>query len=157
MEDVKWLIRKWGAPFLIFVMTIVIGCVVFLSRNNEDRQEDLEQFALDGGELLVSLKEGYNSVEIYKQGDILVICAESESAFFDTIRLTVEPQGDISPENVEIIWTTLGGGTERTEDNDFMIAEIKITENKSLIFDRKINFAKKAFDAVEDVLQGQIK
>lgn len=142
---------------IVILLLVFIGCVVFLSRENENRQGDSDQLALDDGELLVSSKEGYNSVEIYKQGDILVICAESESAFFDATRLTVEPQEDISPENVEIIWTTLGGGTERTEDNDFIIAEIKITENNALIFDSKINFAKKAFDAVEDVLQGQMK
>lgn len=143
---------------LIVIMLLVFkGCVVFLFRKNENSQENSDQLALDDGELLVRSKEGYNSVEVYKQGDILVICAESESAFFDAIRLSVEPQEDISSEDVEIIWTTLGGGTERTEDNDFIIAEIKITENDDLIFDSKINFAKKAFDAVEDVLQGQVK
>lgn len=142
---------------LAIVLLVFVGCLVLLSRNsNENRQEDREQPALDDGELLVSSKEGYHSVEIYRQGDILVICAESESAFFDAVRLTVEPQEEITPENIEIIWTTLGGGTERTEHNDFIIAEIKITENDNLIFDSKINFAKKAFDAVEEVLQGQI-
>lgn len=141
----------------VIVLLVLIGCVVFISRNNTNRQEDPDQLTLDDGELLVSSKEGYNSVEIYKQGDILVICAESESAFFDVIRLTVESQEDIAPENINIIWTTLGGGTERTEDNDFIIAEIKISENDDMIFDSKINFLKKAFDAVEDVLQGQMK
>ena len=141
---------------LVIMLLVFIGCV-FLSRNNENRQEDSRQPALDDGELLVSSKEGYNSVEIYKQGDELVICAESEAPFFDGIRLTVEPKEDIPPENVEIIWTTLGGGTERTEDNDFIIAEVKITENDDLIFDRKINFAKRAFDAVKDVLQGKMQ
>ena len=145
--------KKKGIVLTIMLL-VFMGCVVFLSRSNENMQEDSNQPAPDDGELLVSSKEGYNSVELYKQGDILVICAESESAFFDAIRLTVEPKEDIPPENVEIIWTTLGGGTERTEDNDFIIAEIKITENEDLIFDSKINFAKKAFDAVEDVLQG---
>ena len=148
--------KKKGIVLTIMLL-VFMGCVVFLSRNNENRQEDSDQFALDDGELLIRSKEGYHSVEIYKQEDILVIFAESESAFFDAIRLTVEPQEDISTENVEIIWTTLGGGTERTEDNDFIIAEIKITENDNVIFHSKINFAKKAFDAVEDVLQGQMK
>ena len=142
---------------IVITLLVFIGCMFILFRNNENTQENSDQPALDDGELLVSSKEGYNSVEIYKQGDVLVICAESESAFFDAIKLTVEPKEDIPPENVEIIWTTLGGGTERTVDNDFIIAEIKITENDDLIFDSKINFAKKAFDAVEEVLQGQMK
>lgn len=41
----------------------------------------------------------------------------------------------------------------KTEDNDFIIAEIKISEDGELISDNKINFAKKAFDAIEDVLK----
>ena len=142
---------------IVIMLLVFIGCVVFLFGNDENGQEGADQAALNDGELLANSKEGYNTVEIYKQGDKLVICAESEAAFFDGVRLTVEPKEDISPEDVEIIWTTLGGGTERAEDNDFIIAEVKITENDDLIFDRKINFAKKAFDAVEDVLQGKMK
>ena len=49
---------------------------------------------------------------------------------------------------------TIGGGTEQVEDNDRIIAEVKIiTDNGELICDTKINFAKKAFEAVEDVLK----
>lgn len=35
------------------------------------------------------------------------------------------------------------GSTEKTEDNDLIIAEVKILENDKLISDTKINFAKK--------------
>ena len=42
---------------------------------------------------------------------------------------------------------------EQVEDNDRIIAEVKITDNGELICDTKINFAKKAFEAVEDVLK----
>lgn len=45
------------------------------------------------------------------------------------------------------------GNTEQTADNDRIIAEIKICDNDELICDTKINFAKKAFDAIEDVLK----
>lgn len=138
---------------LIIALLIFVGCVAFLSRENKERS----LLPFDSGELLVSSKEGYNSVEIYKQENILIINAESEAAFFDATQFSVETQGDISSEDVEIIWTTLGGGTEKTEDNDLIIAEIKIYENGELIFDRKVNFAKKAFEAIEDLLQRPIK
>lgn len=39
------------------------------------------------------------------------------------------------------------------ENHDFIIAEIKITENGELIFDTKVNFAKKAFEAIDEFLQ----
>ena len=46
-----------------------------------------------------------------------------------------------------------GGNTEYVEGNDRIIAEIKISDNDELICDTKINFAKKAIDAIEDVLE----
>ena len=48
---------------------------------------------------------------------------------------------------------TIGGNTEYVEGDDRIIAEIKISDNDELICDTKINFAKKAFDAIEDVLE----
>lgn len=138
---------------LIIALFIFVGCVVFLSTNNKGSRDEPVRLPLARGELLVSSKEGYNSVEIYQQENQLVINAESEAAFFDATQLMVETQGKISAENVEIVWTTIGGGTERKEDNDLIIAEIKISENDDLVFDTKINFVKKGFDAVEDVLE----
>lgn len=40
-----------------------------------------------------------------------------------------------------------------TQNEDLVIAELKIRENGSLICDKKINFVKKATDAIEDVLK----
>ena len=83
----------------------------------------------------------------------MVINALSEAAFFDGVQFTVEIEGEITPEDIEIIWMTIGGNTEYVEGNDRIVAEIKISDNDELIFDTKINFAKKAFDALEDVLE----
>ena len=95
----------------------------------------------------------YSSIEIYKQENKLVINAQSEAAFFDGVQFTVEIEGEIAQEDVEIIWMTIGGNTEYVEGNDRIIAEIKISDNDELICDTKINFAKKAIDAIEDVLE----
>ena len=84
---------------------------------------------------------------------MLVINAQSETAFFDGAQFTVETDGKITPEDIEITWMTIGSNTEQVEDNDRIIAEIKIYDNDELIFDKKINFAKKGFDAIEDVLE----
>lgn len=135
------------------VVLILLGCAVFLFRNDTEEPEEIFQIPVNNGELLTSSKEGYNSVKIYKQEKQLVVNAESEAAFFDGVQFTVETTGEITPENVEVIWMTIGGGTERTADNDCIIAEIKISDNGGLICDTKINFAKKAFDALEDVLE----
>lgn len=134
-----------GVAVLIF-----FGCLIFFMRSNTGDQRSFD--GIDNKKLLASSTEGYNSVSVYKQENLLIIDAESEAAFFDGAQFTVETQGNVEAEDIEIIWMTLGGGTQRTEDNDLIIAEVKISENNELIADIKINFAKKAFDAIEDVL-----
>lgn len=135
------------------VALIFLGCVIFLNNNSTEEQRKETQKSIGNGELLVSSKEGYNSVAVYKQENLLVIDAESESAFFEGAQFTIETQGKVESEDIEIRWTTLGGGTEKTVDNDLIIAEVKISENNELIADTKINFAKRAFDAIEDILE----
>lgn len=137
----------------VIVAMVFLECVILLYRNNVEKQNDSFQISADNEELLASSREGYNSVVIYKQDNLLVVNAESDAVFFDGVQFTIETQGEVKSEDIQIIWTTLGGGTESTEDNDFIIAEIKICENDTLIVDTKINFAKKVFDAVEDVLE----
>lgn len=132
----------------------LLCCAVCFFRNHIGESEGIVQVPVNHGELLTSSKEGYNSVEIYQQENQLVVNAESEAAFFDGVQFIVETEGEIPPENVEIIWMTIGGKKEQTEENDRMIAEIKICDKDELICDTKINFAKKAFDAIEDVLEG---
>ena len=49
------------------------------------------------------------------------------------MQFTVEIEGEIAQEDVEIIWMTIGGNTEYIEGNDRIIAEIKISDNDELI------------------------
>ena len=144
---------------VVVVAIVLLGCVIFLynCKINKEEQREPVQIAIDNGELLVSSREGYNFVAIYKKENSLVIYAESDAAFFDGAQFTVETQGKVEPEDIEVIWTTLGGGTERTENNDLIIAEIKISDDNNLIFDTKVNFAKKGFDAIEELLERQMK
>lgn len=132
---------------------VLACCTVILLRNSITAPKETTPTPPPSGELLTSSKEGYNSVTVYRQENQLVITAESEAAFFDGAQFTVETEGEIAPENVEIVWTAIGGNTEPSEENDRIIAEIKIHDSETLIFDTRINFAKKAFDAVEDMLE----
>ena len=147
--------KRTGATCILILL--LLGCIVLLKRNDAGNHENPFPISVIGGELLMSSREGFDSVTIYRMGDLLVINAESDAEFFDGAQFTVEPKGEIGPEDIEVIWTTLGGRIRRedagTEDHDFIIAEIRITENGELIFDTKVNFAKKAFEAIEELLQ----
>ena len=58
-------------------MLMFIVVASYLSEKNVDEPE----------ELFISSEEGYNSIEIYKQENKLVINAQSEAAFFDGCNL----------------------------------------------------------------------
>ena len=138
---------------IIVVMLIFWGCTMLIVKNNDNEKREMFSAPVKNNELLVCSEEGFNSIKVYRKENQIVVNAESESAFFEGTQFSVGTSGEITPENVEIIWMTIGGGTEQVEDNDRIIAEIKIYDNDELIFDKKINFAKKGFDAIEDVLE----
>ena len=143
-------LRRVGILVAVVMLVVV---VVYLFEKNTDEPEKIFVIPVNNDELFVSSEEKYNSIKVYKQTNMLVINAQSETAFFDGAQFTVETDGKITPEDIEITWMTIGGNTEQAEDNDRIIAEIKIYDNDELIFDKKINFAKKGFDATEDVLE----
>lgn len=138
---------------IIVMALLILGCAVLLFCNNTKESKRVPQAPVNNGELITSSKEGCNSIEVYGQENQLVVNAESEADFFDGVQFIVEIEGEIAPKDIEIIWMTVGGNTEQAEENDRIIAEIKISDNDELICDKKINFTKKAFDAVEDVLE----
>ena len=138
---------------LVATVVILTFLGVYLFEKNIEEPEEIFAIPVSSDELFISSEEGYNSIKIYKQENLLVINALSEAAFFDGAQFTVRIDGEITPDDIEIIWMTIDGSTEYVEGNDRIIAEIKISNNDELICDTKINFAKKAFDAIEDVLE----
>lgn len=147
------LMKKRVIISIVMAMIIFCGVIFFLEHKNTYDTEKDAQNSIESEVVLASSKEGYNSVVVYQLNNALIVSAESEAAFFDGVRYEVETQGNVDSSDIDIVWTNIGGGTEKTEDNDLIIAEIKISENGKLISDTKINFAKKAFDALEDVLK----
>ena len=75
------------------VMLMFIVVASYLSEKNVDEPEELFVVPVTRDELFISSEEGYNSIEIYKQENKLVINAQSEAAFFDGVQFTVEIEG----------------------------------------------------------------
>lgn len=69
------------------VMLMFIVVASYLSEKNVDEPEELFVVPVTRDELFISSEEGYNSIEIYKQENKLVINAQSEAAFFDGCNL----------------------------------------------------------------------
>ena len=138
----------------IIVITVYafLGCVALRIKNQgRKEQESPFQLAVEAEELLVSSKKGFHSVEIYEREKQLIINAQSEAAFFDGAQFVVETAGEVKEEDIEIIWTALGGKTKLSDDNSFIYAEIRVYEDNKLIFNEKINFVQKAFDIMQEL------
>ena len=150
--------KKKNIIILVLIL-VILACIIslYLLKLNNKAESSPFKIAVNSSELIKRSVEGYNSVEIYAQDHQLIINTQSETAFYDGAQFVVETNEEINVNDVQVIWTTIGGNTEETTDNARIIAEIKIQEAGVLIFDKKINFAKKAFEAVEDVLEKNMK
>ena len=96
---------KKKSIIIVVAVIVYLGCVVFLNKNNINTKEQREsvQTAIDNGELLVSSREGYHSVTIYKKENSLIVYAESDAAFFDGAQFIVETKGNVELEDIEVI------------------------------------------------------
>jgi len=75
-------LRRVGILVAVVMLVVV---VVYLFEKNTDEPEKIFVIPVNRDELFISSEEGYNSIEIYKQENKLVINAQSEAAFFDGV------------------------------------------------------------------------
>lgn len=80
----------------------------------------------------------------------ILVHARANTPFFDEMQYTVPLDAPISKSDVKIAWTTLMGNPDATEEDQLGIATITILKNEKIINERKINFAKKAFEIIVD-------
>ena len=93
----------------------------------------------------------YYTVEIYqnKENDI-VVNADSNSAFFDSMQYVIPCDEKISEADIQVEWTTLMGNPKPVKDDQLAVAQVTISENGEIISQRKINFARKAIEVIAD-------
>ena len=139
----------WSSMLLIF----------FLSACGSGEEQIETPFAIDitNYQVLAQSTEGYNSITVYQLDNSIVVNATSEAEFFDGAQFTAETETILTAEDVTITWTTLGGGSEKTESNDKIIAEVLVKDNDTVLIDQKINFMEKAFGIIKEGLSRNIK
>jgi len=145
---------KKNTMIMVLILVILISFIsLYLLNVNSKAESDPFKIKVNDSELVTQSIEGYNSVEVYEQDHRLIINTISESAFYDGAQFVVDTNEKINADDVQVIWTTISGDTEENANNARIIAEIKIQAAGELIFDKRINFAKKALEAVEDLLK----
>lgn len=91
------------------------------------------------------------TVEVYQgeDNDILV-CATSNSAFFEPLQYEVEHDQKISESDVSVEWTTLMGNPKPSKDDQLAIAVVSIADEGDTFCQLKISFVNKAIEMIID-------
>ena len=133
--------------------------IFFLSACSSEAEQIETPFAIDISkyQVLAQSAEGYNSITVYQLDNSIVVNATSEAVFFDGAQFTAESENTLTAEDVTITWTTLGGGSEKTESNEKIIAEVLVKDHDTVLLDQKINFMEKAFNIIKEGLSHNMK
>lgn len=70
----------------------------------------------------------------------------------DSVYYTVNYDKPITEENIDIQWTTLMGGQNPSEDDQFAIADVTLKSESNTFSERKINFANGAIEILNDAM-----
>ena len=96
----------------------------------------------------------YYTVEVYQDKDnTILVQADSNFKLFEKTQYTVDFDQVLTKADVSILWTTLMGSTEATQDDELAIADISLSHGGTVFSEKKINFVTKAIDIVVDGIE----
>lgn len=131
--------------------TMLFGCSSQSAEQNGASGRIIFEETVSPNEDYVSSEEDIvcDTVRVTQDGSgAAIVAAESNSAFFDPITYQVECGGELEAEDVSVKWTTLMGGTEPSEDDQLIIAEVSIQTADGDSDVRKINFANRGLELI---------
>ena len=120
----------------------------------------------NAGELIFKIKVSPNEDYVDNKTDIvdyeikvfqdknncISVFADSNSAFFEALQYQVPFDQPISKDNIEVEWTTLMGNERAAEDDQFAVADVKLSSPDGVFSQRKINFVKGAVEIIIDTI-----
>lgn len=93
------------------------------------------------------------TVEIYQnKNNKILVNSKSNSEFFKPLQYELEYDKEITKSDIDIEWTTAMGNPNPTKDDQLVIAYVSISEDGKVFSKRKISFANKAIEIIEDTL-----
>lgn len=96
----------------------------------------------------------FYTVKVYQgQENQIVVCSESNSAFFAPLQEEMSYDREITEEDIDIQWTTIMGNPEPTEGDQLAIAHVSVLEDGISIGEWKISFVNQGIEWIEEGLQ----
>ncbi|MPM77108.1 hypothetical protein SDC9_124108 [bioreactor metagenome] len=137
---------------IVILLVVLILCLAGYYWLQGGQSTSAPLIAVSDDELLVSSTEGSNTVAVYQQDQQLIISAVSEMDFFDDLQDCLLISDPVTAADITISWTTISGNPQGSDHDDRVIARITITDGSEVIYDKKINFVKKALEALSNLL-----
>lgn len=153
---------------IIIALAVVIigGALCGIGFLSKDDTADLSKGFLSSDELIceatVSPNEDYVAeeeervvyeVKVYQKKDnTIIVTANSNSDFFDEMQYELEYDKTISKSDVSIVWTTLMGNQEVTEEDQIALANVSISSNGEVFSERTINFFEKGIEIIVETI-----
>lgn len=92
-------------------------------------------------------------IKVFQDKDNCIsVFVDSNSAFFEALQYQVPFDQPISKDNIEVEWTTLMGNERAAEDDQFAVADVKLSSSDGVFSQRKINFVKGAVEIIIDTI-----
>lgn len=157
--------RKRIAEICVALTTVFIIGIMYMNtfRKGPDTSypevyvnELIYESSVSPNEEYVTRKEDtvFYEVRIYQKKDnSIVVCASSNSAFFDELQYVLDYDKKISQSDITVLWTTLMGNPKATEEDQIAVADVSIFSENQIISERKINFFNKGIDIITDSLK----
>lgn len=83
----------------------------------------------------------FYTVKVYQgQENQIVVCSESNSAFFEPLQQEMAYDREITEDDIDIQWTTIMGNPEPTEGDQLAVAHVSVLEDGTSIGEWKISF-----------------
>ena len=155
-------------PFIVIIVMCVfvvflIGILTSLKDTQNLDQNSETYISLDEKNLITTSTVGYNSISVYQIDKEIIINAQSDTAFFDDQQFTVDVNEEITADDIEILWSGIGGKKVKIDENsnalrsELLFGYIIIKEDDKIVFEKTVNFAEKAIDAIEEVYENEMQ
>lgn len=96
----------------------------------------------------------FYTIKVYQgQENQIVVCSESNSAFFEPLQQEMAYDREITEDDINIQWTTIMGNPEPTEGDQLAVAHVSVLEDGTSIGEWKISFVNQGIEWIEAGLQ----
>lgn len=96
----------------------------------------------------------YYTIKVYQgQDHEIVVCSESNSAFFEPLQYELAYDKEITKGDISVQWTTIMGNPEPSQEDQLAIALVSVMDGGEVYGKWKISFVNQGIEWIEESIQ----